>query len=60
MNDTVLLFTGIGVFGLMLIAIILTIVEFAQMDKHYGRKSSAVPGNATSSNSERREGGNQA
>ena len=37
MSDTVLLFTGIGVFGLMLIAVILTVVEFSQMDKRRKR-----------------------
>ena len=39
MDDTVLLFTGIGVFGLMLIAIILTVAEFSQMDKRRKRDS---------------------
>jgi hypothetical protein len=39
MNDTVLLITGIGVFGLMLIAVILTVVEFSQMDKRRKRDS---------------------
>ena len=44
MNDTVLLFTGIGVFGLMLIAVILTVVEFAQMDKRGNQGSAAMSG----------------
>ena len=44
MNDTILLFTGIGVFGLMLIAVILTVVEFAQMDKRRSQGSAALSG----------------
>jgi hypothetical protein len=31
MNDTVLLFTGAGVFGLMLIGIVLTVLEFRRL-----------------------------
>jgi hypothetical protein len=49
MNDTILLFTGIGVFGLMLIAVILTVVEFAQMDERHKRvdsEASAAPASA--------------
>ena len=41
MNDTILLFTGIGVFGLMLVAVILTVVEFAHIDKRCKQTSSA-------------------
>ena len=33
MNNTVLLLTGVMVFGLMLIAVILTIVEFKRIAK---------------------------
>lgn len=33
MNDTVLLLTGVMVFGLMVIAVILTIVEFKRIGK---------------------------
>ena len=33
MDDTILLFTGISVFGLMLIAIVLTVLEFRNMDE---------------------------
>lgn len=31
MNDTILLLTGTGVFSLMLIAIVLTVLEFRQV-----------------------------
>lgn len=33
MDDTILLFTGVSVFSLMLIAIILTVLEFRGMDE---------------------------
>ena len=33
MNDTVLLLTGVMVFGLMFIAVILTVVEFRRIEK---------------------------
>ena len=34
MTDTTLLMTGIAVFSLMLIAVILTIVEFSQISRN--------------------------
>lgn len=37
MDDTILLFTGTSVFGLMLIAIILTVLEFRDMDERPGK-----------------------
>ena len=37
MNDTVILFTGIGVFTLMLIAIALTVMEFRQLGRRRKR-----------------------
>lgn len=40
MNDTVLLLTGISVFGLMLIAIVLTVLEFQQMKDRNAQNSS--------------------
>ena len=33
MSNTVLLMTGIAVFGLMLIAVVLTVVEFGQVQR---------------------------
>jgi hypothetical protein len=44
MNDTALLLTGIGVFGLMLIAIVMTVLEFRQLsagDKRGGSDPAA-------------------
>jgi len=40
MNDTVLLFTGAGVFALMLVGIIFTIVEFRNLNKQDRRRNS--------------------
>lgn len=36
MDDTLILFTGISVFGLMLVAIVLTVLEFRNMDERPG------------------------
>ena len=33
MNDTLLLYTGVFVFGLMLVGVVLTVVEFRQLGK---------------------------
>ena len=49
MNDSLLLFTGIGVFGLMLIGVILTVTEFALLDKRRKRGSSSGSGTQASS-----------
>jgi hypothetical protein len=37
MNDSVLLMTGIGVFGLMVIAIVMTVLEFKQLGERQRR-----------------------
>jgi hypothetical protein len=37
MDDTLILFTGISVFGLMLIAIVLTVLEFKNLDERPGK-----------------------
>ena len=37
MDDPLILFTGIGVFGLMLVAIILTVIEFRDMEERPGK-----------------------
>ena len=36
MDDTLILFTGISVFGLMLVAVILTVLEFRDLDERPG------------------------
>ncbi|MBT8040434.1 MAG: hypothetical protein HKO85_08510 [Xanthomonadales bacterium] len=42
MNDTVLLITGISVFGLMSIAVILTVMEFNSIrDRRSGRRAAS-------------------
>jgi hypothetical protein len=38
MNDLTLLMTGVVVFGLMVIAVILTVIEFKQMGKQQEAK----------------------
>ncbi len=43
MDDTILLFTGISVFGLMLVAIVLTVLEFRDMDQRPGKYVSRNP-----------------
>jgi hypothetical protein len=50
MNDTVLLVTGISVFGLMLIAIVLTVAEFNQLR----RRRQSNPGERSARTSEGR------
>ena len=40
MNDTILLFTGAGVFGLMLIGIIFTVLEFRHLGERDERAKS--------------------
>ena len=40
MDDTLILFTGISVFGLMLVAIILTVMEFRTLDEQQGNHDS--------------------
>jgi hypothetical protein len=40
MDDTLILFTGISVFGLMLVAIILTVLEFRNLDERPGEHGS--------------------
>ena len=40
MDDTLILFTGISVFGLMLVAIILTVMEFRTLDQQQGKHGS--------------------
>lgn len=37
MDDSLILFTGISVFGLMLVAIILTVLEFRDLDERPGK-----------------------
>lgn len=44
MNDTILLMTGISVFGLMIIAIILTMAEFRQIRKQESREKKQPAG----------------
>lgn len=41
MNDTVLLFTGVSVFGLMLVAIVFTVLEFRELGERRERRGSA-------------------
>jgi hypothetical protein len=41
MNDTVLLITGISVFGLMSIAVVLTVMEFNSIRDRRSRRSAA-------------------
>ena len=41
MNDTVLLITGISVFGLMSIAVILTVMEFNSLRDRRSRRRAA-------------------
>jgi hypothetical protein len=43
MDDTLILFTGISVFGLMLVAIILTVLEFRNLDERPGKYVSRKP-----------------
>jgi hypothetical protein len=43
MDDTLILFTGISVFGLMLIAIVLTVLEFRDLDERPGKDASRKP-----------------
>lgn len=43
MDDTLILLTGIGVFGLMLVAIVLTVLEFRDMDERPGKYVSRNP-----------------
>lgn len=48
MGDTEILFTGVIVFGLMLVAVILTVMEFRDLDERPGkyveRKSEKIEG----------------
>ena len=39
MNDSMLLMTGIGVFSLMVIGMVLTVIEFRSIAKRKSRKS---------------------
>jgi len=39
MNDTLLLLTGISVFGMMIVAIVMTVVEFREFTEKRIRKS---------------------
>ena len=39
MSDTVLFLTGVAVFGMMLVAIIMTVVEFQEMNQKKQSKS---------------------
>ena len=41
MSDTVLFLTGVAVFGMMLIAIIMTVVEFQEINKKKRGKTKA-------------------
>ena len=49
MNDTVLLMTGLSVFGLMIIAIILTVAEFRQLGKREDRQANRKSGGSEDS-----------
>ena len=40
MDDTLILFTGISVFGLMLVAIVLTVLELRNLDERPGKDGS--------------------
>ena len=46
MNDTILLMTGISVFGLMIIAIILTMAEFRQLREREERQADRKAGHS--------------
>jgi len=41
MSDTVLFMTGLSVFGMMMVAIIMTIVEFREMSEKQRRKNNS-------------------
>ena len=41
MSDTVLFLTGVAVFGMMLVAIIMTVVEFQQINKRKRGKTNS-------------------
>lgn len=41
MSDTVLFMTGLSVFGMMMVAIIMTIVEFREMNEKQRRKNNS-------------------
>jgi hypothetical protein len=41
MSDTVLFLTGVAVFGMMLVAIIMTVVEFQEINKKKHSKTKA-------------------
>jgi hypothetical protein len=57
MNDTILLFTGTGVFSLMLIAIVLTVLEFRQVSSRRkqsnAKRDAAVSDGATAGDQSR-------
>ena len=41
MSDTVLFLTGVAVFGMMLVAIIMTVVEFQEINKRQRGKTNS-------------------
>lgn len=41
MSDTVLFMTGLSVFGMMMVAIIMTVVEFREMNEKQRRKNNS-------------------
>ena len=42
MNDSVLFMTGVSVFGLMLVAIVLTVIEFRDLKGRQQKRKSAT------------------